>query len=83
MSQNLRATDPGLDFEMRGPEGVLQLHEALMPAFPNMKLDLEDLVDEGEKVLVRPLSMAGTIPASAPATPVRGSNGCSGTPSKV
>ena len=45
--------DPGLDFEVRGPEGVLQLHDALMPAFPDMKLDLEDLVAEDEKVLVR------------------------------
>ncbi|GAC1559934.1 MAG: hypothetical protein NVS2B5_23480 [Beijerinckiaceae bacterium] len=45
--------DPGLDFEVRGPEGVLQLHDALMPAFPDMKLDLVDLVAEGEKVLVR------------------------------
>jgi steroid delta-isomerase-like uncharacterized protein len=45
--------DPGLDFEVRGPQGVLQLHDALMPAFPDMKLDLEDLVAEGEKVLVR------------------------------
>ena len=45
--------DPGLDFEVRGPNGVLQLHDALMPAFPDMKLDLEDLVAEGEKVLVR------------------------------
>jgi predicted ester cyclase len=45
--------DPGLDFEVRGPEGVLQLHDALMPAFPDMKLELEDLVAEGEKVLVR------------------------------
>lgn len=45
--------DPGLDFEVRGPEGVLQLHDALMPTFPDMKLDLEDLVAEGEKVLVR------------------------------
>ncbi len=45
--------DPGLDFEVRGPQGVLQLHDALMPAFPDMKLDLEDLVAEGDKVLVR------------------------------
>src|SRR6476620_1390270 len=45
--------DPGLDFEVRGPQGVLQLHDALMPGFPDMKLDLEDLVAEGEKVLVR------------------------------
>lgn len=45
--------DPGLPFEVRGPEGVAKLHDALMPAFPDMQLDLEDLVAEGEKVLVR------------------------------
>lgn len=45
--------DPGLPFEVRGPDGVAQLHDALMPAFPDMKLDLEDFVAEGEKVLVR------------------------------
>ena len=50
--------DPGLDFEVRGPQGVLQLHDVLMPAFPDMKLDLEDLVAEGEKVLVRLLIRA-------------------------
>ena len=45
--------DPGLPFEVRGPEGVLQLHDALMPAFPDMRLPLADFVAEGEKVLVR------------------------------
>lgn len=45
--------DPGLPFEVRGPAGVLQLHDALMPAFPDMKLPLLDFVAEGEKVLVR------------------------------
>lgn len=45
--------DPGLPFEVRGPEGVAKLHDVLMPAFPDMQLDLEDLVAEGEKVLVR------------------------------
>lgn len=45
--------DPGLPFEVRGPAGVMQLHEALMPAFPDMQLDLQDFVAEGEKVLVR------------------------------
>ena len=51
--------DPGLPFEVRGPEGVMQLHHALMPAFPDMKLPLEDFVAEGEKVLVR-LRVQGT-----------------------
>jgi predicted ester cyclase len=45
--------DPGLPFEVKGPAGVHQLHEALMPAFPDMKLPLHDFVAEGEKVLVR------------------------------
>jgi predicted ester cyclase len=45
--------DPGLPFEVRGPLGVAQLHDALLPAFPDMKLDLQDFVAEGEKVLVR------------------------------
>jgi predicted ester cyclase len=45
--------DPGLPFEVRGPEGVAQLHDALLPAFPDMQLPLQDFVAEGEKVLVR------------------------------
>jgi predicted ester cyclase len=45
--------DPGLPFEVKGPEGVKQLHDVLMPAFPDMKLPLLDFVAEGEKVLVR------------------------------
>ena len=45
--------DPGLPFEVRGPQGVAQLHDALMPAFPDMRLPLEDLVAEDGKVLVR------------------------------
>lgn len=45
--------DPGLPFEVRGPAGVLQLHDALLPAFPDMQLPLDDFVAEGEKVLVR------------------------------
>jgi predicted ester cyclase len=45
--------DPGLPFEVRGPDGVAQLHDALLPAFPDMQLPLLDFVAEGEKVLVR------------------------------
>jgi predicted ester cyclase len=45
--------DPGLPFEVRGPAGVAQLHDALMPAFPDMQLPLLDFVAEGGKVLVR------------------------------
>ena len=35
------------------------LHDALLPAFPDMELPLEDFVAEGEKVLVR-LRVKGT-----------------------
>jgi predicted ester cyclase len=45
--------DPGLPFEVKGPKGVAQLHDALLPAFPDMKLPLQDFVAEGDKVLVR------------------------------
>lgn len=45
--------DPGLPFEVRGPQGVAQLHDALLPAFPDMALPLLDFVAEGDRVLVR------------------------------
>ena len=45
--------DPGLGFEVKGPEGVKKLHDVLMPAFPDMQLPLLDFVAEGDKVLVR------------------------------
>ena len=51
--------DPGLPFEVRDPQGVAQLHDALLPAFPDMELPLQDYVAEGEKVLVR-LRVKGT-----------------------
>ena len=63
MERHIAATfvrhDPGLPFEVRGPAGVKQLHDVLMPAFPDMRLPLEDFVAEGEKVLVR-LRVQGT-----------------------
>ena len=52
MKQHIHADfvrhDPGLPFEVRGPEGVSKLHDALLPAFPDM-----------QKVLVR-LRVQGT-----------------------
>ena len=51
--------DPGLPFEVKGPAGVAQLHDALLPAFPDMELPLLDFVAEGNKVLVR-LKVKGT-----------------------
>ena len=51
--------DPGLPFEVRGPEGIRQLADALLPGIPDMELPIEDLVTEGEKVLAR-LRVKGT-----------------------
>jgi predicted ester cyclase len=51
--------DPGLGFEVKGPEGVMKLHDVLMPAFPDMELPLLDFVAEGDEVLVR-LKVKGT-----------------------
>jgi ketosteroid isomerase-like protein len=50
-----RRHDPGLPFEVVGPQGVERLADALLPALP----DIEDVVAEGEKVLVR-LTIRGT-----------------------
>ncbi len=54
-----RRHDPGLPFEVVGPDGVERLADFLLPAFPDMQLDLEDVVAEGDKVTVR-LVIRGT-----------------------
>ena len=54
-----RRHDPGLPFEVVGPQGVERLADALLPAIPDMRLDIDDVVAEGEKVLVR-LTIRGT-----------------------
>ena len=51
--------DPGLPFEVRGPEGVKKLADALHPGIPDMDLPIEDVIAEGGKVLVR-LRVKGT-----------------------
>lgn len=51
--------DPGLPFEVRGPEGVKRLNSVLLTAFPDIRLDVEDEIGEGDEVLAR-LTMRGT-----------------------
>lgn len=51
--------DPGLPFVVRGPAGLKQLSDALNPGIPDMALPIEDVVAEGDKVLVR-LRVTGT-----------------------
>lgn len=54
-----RRHDPGLPFEVVGPAGLRRLADALRPAIPDMTLPIEDVVAEGDRVLVR-LRVRGT-----------------------
>jgi predicted ester cyclase len=59
IAPGFRRHDPGLPFEVVGPGGVEHLADALLPAIPDMRLPIADLVAEGEKVLAR-LTIHGT-----------------------
>ena len=59
IAAEFRRHDPGLPFEVVGPEGVKRLADALLPGIPDMELPIEDVIAEGEKVLVR-LRVRGT-----------------------
>ena len=54
-----RRHDPGLPFEVVGPQGVERLADFLLPAIPDLRIDLDDVVAEGDKVVVR-LTLRGT-----------------------
>ncbi|KMO42397.1 hypothetical protein VQ03_10790 [Methylobacterium tarhaniae] len=45
--------DPGLNFEVRGPEGVRRLGEVLHGGVSEMKLPIDEVIAEGDRVLVR------------------------------
>ena len=59
IAPSFRRHDPGLPFEVVGPEGVEHLADVLLPAIPDMRVPIDDLVAEGEKVLAR-LTIHGT-----------------------
>ena len=59
IAPEFRRNDPGLPFEVIGPAGVKRLADALHPGIPDMTLPIEDIIAEGEKVLVR-LRVKGT-----------------------
>ena len=48
-----RRNDTTLPFEVVGPEGVLQLGDVLLGAFSEIELDIQDIIEENDKVLVR------------------------------
>lgn len=45
--------DPGLNFTVRGPEGVARLGEVLHGGVTEMTLPIDEVVAEGDRVLVR------------------------------
>lgn len=45
--------DTTLPFEVVGPDGVMQLGDVLLGAFSEIELDIQDVIAEGDKVLVR------------------------------
>lgn len=59
IAPGFRRHDPGLPFEVVGPAGVKRLADALLPGIPDMQLPIEDVMAEGDKVLVR-LRVKGT-----------------------
>jgi glutathione S-transferase len=59
IAPTFRRHDPGLPFEVVGPQGVKQLADALLPGIPDMRLPIEAVIAEGEMVLVR-LRVQGT-----------------------
>jgi steroid delta-isomerase-like uncharacterized protein len=70
------AFSPGED--QRGPEGTKQVASAVIGAFPDRRITHEDIIAEGDKVLLR-WSMSGThqgelmgIPATGRRVTVRG-----------
>lgn len=71
IAPDFRRHDPGLPFEVVGPGGVKQLAEALHPGIPDMELPIEDVIAEGEKVLVR-LRVKGTHAGDLMGVPATG-----------
>ena len=53
IAPDFRRNDPGLPFEVRGPEGVKQLSDGFISGIPDLEVFVEDVIAEGEKVLVR------------------------------
>lgn len=62
LSKDFVWRNPGFPSEMRplrGPEGVKQMANAIISAFPDLKITHHEEVAEGDKVLIR-WSMTGT-----------------------
>lgn len=53
IAPEFRRNDPGLPFEVRGPEGVKQLADGFRAGIPDLTLHIDDVIAEGDQVLVR------------------------------
>lgn len=45
--------DPGLDFEVRGPTGVVKLGEVLHSGLSDIAMPINEVIAEGDRVLAR------------------------------
>jgi len=52
VAQTYIRQDSTLPFEVKGPEGVLQLGDVLLGAFSEVELDIQEVIAENDKVLV-------------------------------
>lgn len=66
--------DPGLPMEVRGPDGVRQYIAMFRTAFPDLHLELEDLLVEGDRLALR-LTGTGTHRGPLPGIPPTGRKG--------
>ena len=71
IAPGFRRHDPGLPFDVLGPAGIKKLAEALLPGIPDLQLPIEDVVAEGDKVLVR-LRVTGTHDGELMGVPATG-----------
>ena len=71
IAPGFRRHDPGLPFDVVGPAGIKQLAEALLPGIPDLRLPIEDVVAEDDKVLVR-LRVQGTHGGALMGVPATG-----------
>ncbi|GJE75288.1 ester cyclase [Methylorubrum suomiense] len=63
--------DPGLDFEVRGPDGVARLGEVLHGAFSDIEMHIAEVIAEGDRVLAR-LRFTGRHTGEFEGTPATG-----------
>ena len=66
--------DPGLPMELRGPEGVRQVVTMYRTAFPDLHLELENVLVEGDRLALR-LTGSGTQRGPLPGIPPTGRKG--------